>query len=110
MMLGYVLNRILHTLYPVLVFGFVVLIWSSSNLAEVVALTPPPVYDGFNFFWNPSRSLSNSCEQKRASKIPIKEVCSSIPSDTSFGPFTTPKAPLKKQIKQTQQFIFKEEI
>ncbi len=55
-MISSAINRVLHVIYPTLVFGFVLLVWSSSSLEEVVAMTPPPVYDGFGFFWNPTLS------------------------------------------------------
>ena len=97
-MLINILNRILHVLYPALVFGFVLLVWSSSNLAEVVALTPPPVNDGFNFFWNPLLSSRYSCEQKQDSKMPIKQVCSTTQGGASVEQFTNSAV---KKINQT---------
>ena len=97
-MLGNVLNRVLQIIYPALVFGFVLLVWSSSNLAEVVSLTPPPVNDGFNFFWNPSLLSRYSCEQRQDSKFPFNQLCSTNPSGNLVEQFTNSSA---KKVNQT---------
>ena len=48
-----IVGRILHVIYPTVVFALMFLIWSSANLVEVAHFAPPPVGEDFNFFWNP---------------------------------------------------------
>ena len=59
-MVGRIFGRILHLIYPVLVLGIALTAWSSASLSDV-RNTPPPVGEGFNFFWNPFLSEQNSC-------------------------------------------------
>lgn len=62
-MVSRIVSRILHVIYPVLVLGIALTAWSSSSLSDV-RLTPPPMGDGFNFFWNPilsTQNLNRSC-------------------------------------------------
>ena len=69
-------GRILQVAYPAIVFTVVMLIWSSSDLAEVAYFAPPPVSDGFNSFWNPTLSDMHTCQGMRDSKLKLKQVCS----------------------------------
>ena len=78
MMLKNSINRILQVLYPALIFGFVLLVWGSSNLAYVAALTPPPVNGGLNIYWNPCLIKQSSCEQKLFPKNISKEANASF--------------------------------
>ena len=63
-MVSRIVGRILHVIYPVLVLGIALTAWSSSSLSDV-RVTPPPIGDGFNFFWNPILSTQNSCNGEK---------------------------------------------
>jgi len=89
MMARNIIGRILHVTYPAIVFAVVLLIWSSSNLAEVARFTPPPVSDGFNFFWNPPARDTSTCSVNPAPKIKFKQSCSSASNNSSLNQFKT---------------------
>ena len=67
-MVSGIISRILHVIYPVLVLGVALTAWSSSSLSDV-RTTPPPIGDGFNFFWNPILSTQNSCTGDKIQKL-----------------------------------------
>lgn len=72
-------GRILHAIYPVLVLGVVLTAWSSASLSDVL-LSPPPIGNGFHFFWNPNLSTQNSCSNDRSQAISRSCAVTSAPS------------------------------
>ncbi len=58
-----ILGRLLHLIYPVLVFTFAIAAWSSSNPPEP-SLMPPPLGDGLGFAWSPSLALKNHAQNR----------------------------------------------
>ena len=81
-------SRILHFTYPAIVFTVVMLIWSSSDLAEVAHFAPPPLSDGFNFFWNPTLFTSHTCNEKDGTQPKFKQVCLAGSSRSTIEQFT----------------------
>jgi hypothetical protein len=45
-------------------------------LAQVAQFIPPPVNDGFSFFWNPTLTVGHTCVQKKDPKIKFRSTCS----------------------------------
>ena len=88
MMASNLVGRILHVTYPAIVFSIVMPIWSSTDLAEVAHLAPPPVSDGFNFFWNPNLSDPHTCNGKQDSKVKFKTVCSTVSNNSTLEQFS----------------------
>ena len=88
MMASNFVGRMLHVTYPAIVFAIVMLIWSSSDLAEVARFAPPPVSDGFNFFWNPTVSEVHTCNGKQDFKTKFKQVCSTGSSNSRLEQFS----------------------
>ncbi len=89
--------RILHASYPAMVIAFVMLVWSSSNLAEVVHDTSTPFNEGFSFLWNPVRAESRVCNQHQSSKLKFKQNCSIGSSDLSLEQFGSRSSNLTTQ-------------
>ena len=77
-MMSNIVQRILHVIYPAIVFSIAFLVWSSSDLAEVARFTPPPINDGFNLFSNPNLSGPGTCSSKNKNKIKLRQVCSTF--------------------------------
>ena len=83
-----IVGRIMHVTYPAIVFAIVMLIWSSSDLADVAHFAPPPVSDGFSFFWNPIASTAHTCNEKQGSQLKFRQVCQVGSSNSSLEQFT----------------------
>ena len=66
-MISRMVNRILHFVYPALVLGFALVVWSSSSLSELAHMTPP-TQNGFNLSWNPV-SAPNACGGDKIKKL-----------------------------------------
>ena len=66
-MVGRIVGRILHVIYPVLVLAVALTAWSSSSLSDV--RMTPPIGEGFNFFWNPILSTQNTCNGNKIQSL-----------------------------------------
>ena len=82
-MLSRTLGRILYVTYPVLVLGVALTAWSSSSLSDV-RNTPPPVGDGFSFFWNPFLLTRSSCAADVDKFQKLNRTCSTHQNETQF--------------------------
>ena len=70
------IGRILHVIYPLLIFVVALTTWSSSSLSELAYITPP-TGDGLNFNWEQSYLARSACGQstnlnQNASCSPVK--------------------------------------
>lgn len=61
--------------YPAFIFAAAILTWSSTHVAEVAHLIPPPVGDGF-VTWAPVISKTQSCKQKESKDFLSRQACS----------------------------------
>ena len=59
-MIGNLVTRIMHIVYPALVMVIVLTVWSSST---------PPVGDVLSFFWNPTLSTYNTCNGNKIQNL-----------------------------------------
>lgn len=92
------LSRILYFTYPVLLFSFTVLAISSSNQAETVQFSIPPLGGEFNS-WNPSNLSQESCEQKKKDSFSFGDKCTRDGSAGSANQYTNNS--MVNQFKQT---------
>jgi hypothetical protein len=67
-------NSILKVVYPMLVFGTVLLAWDLSGQAELAHLVSP-LGDGIVFL-DPSLSVRSSCDQKDEKFFQLLKKCS----------------------------------
>lgn len=68
------LSRFLYRSYPALLLCVTVLVWASTNQAEVATLNLPPL-GGENLYSNPSPQTERSCEQSKKTTFGFRVAC-----------------------------------
>jgi len=58
-MVGSIVSRILHVVYPALIIGIALTAWSSSSLSDV--RITHPIRESLHFLGNQEFSLQNTC-------------------------------------------------
>ncbi len=81
-MFSRIIGQIMHVIYPVLVLGIALTAWSSSSLSDVRS-TPPPIGDGFSFYWNPELPTPNSCIENKTHQL--NQNCSNLGGSVYFA-------------------------